>query len=80
MPAFPFAGDAIPEPVWGERIVYSTLNQKMKRVFGATRLALTERLKAIVGFNWAEYELDGVDTTKARAPTRPSASSARMPA
>lgn len=66
IPAFPFAGDAIPEPVWGEREVYSTMDQKMKRVFGASRLALTDRFKAIVGFNWAEYELDAVDNEGTR--------------
>lgn len=66
LPAFPFAGNAIPEPTWGERAVYTTMDQKMKRVFGASRLAVTDRLKAIVGFNWAEYELDAVDNSLAR--------------
>jgi outer membrane receptor for ferric coprogen and ferric-rhodotorulic acid len=60
LPAFPYAGDAIPEPVWDARTVYSTLNQGLTRVFGATRLAVTDRLKAIVGFNHAEYSRDGV--------------------
>ena len=66
LPAFPYAGDAIPEPTWGERTVYTTLDQKMKRVFGASRLAVTDRLKAIVGFNWAEYELDAVNNEDVR--------------
>ena len=48
----------------GRRIVYTTLNQRLTRAFGATRLALTDRLKAIVGFNWAEYHRDGVDNTE----------------
>ena len=61
LPAFPFAGDAIPDPVWGDRIVYNTLNQKLMRVFGATRLAMTDRFKAVVGFNWAKYQRDGAD-------------------
>lgn len=65
LPGFPYAGDAIPEPVWGERAVYTTLNQRMKRLFGATRLSLTDRFKAIVGFNWAEYQRDGADNTGA---------------
>ncbi len=63
LPGFPFAGDAIPEPVWEDRIVYSTLNQRLKRAFGVTRLALTERLKTIIGFNWAEYNRNGIDST-----------------
>lgn len=66
LPPFPFPGDAIPEPEWGEREVYSTMDQKMKRVFGASRLAITDRLKTVVGFNWAEYELDAVDNEGTR--------------
>ncbi|MFT4255782.1 MAG: TonB-dependent siderophore receptor [Pseudoxanthomonas sp.] len=61
LPGFPYAGNAIPEPVWGERYVYTTLNQRLTRVFGASRLSLGERFKAIVGFNWARYERDGSD-------------------
>jgi outer membrane receptor for ferric coprogen and ferric-rhodotorulic acid len=63
MPAFPWPGDHIPEPVWGNLSVYSTLNERLKRAYGATRLSLTDRLKAIVGFNWAEYHRDGVNYT-----------------
>jgi outer membrane receptor for ferric coprogen and ferric-rhodotorulic acid len=66
LPAFPYAGDAIPEPVWGPKAVYTTMDQEMKRAFGATRLALTDRFKAILGFNWAEYTLDAVDNTGQR--------------
>lgn len=66
LPPFPYAGDAIPEPTWGAKAVYTTMDQEMRRVFGATRLALTDRLKAIVGFNWAEYSLDAVDNTLQR--------------
>jgi outer membrane receptor for ferric coprogen and ferric-rhodotorulic acid len=65
LPAFPYAGDAIPEPVWTERTFYSSLNQRLKRAFGATRVSLTERLKAIGGFNWAEYNRNGIDATGA---------------
>ena len=61
MPAFPWTGDVIPEPVWGSLSVYSTLDERLKRAYGATRLSLTERLKAVVGFNWAEYHRDGVN-------------------
>lgn len=66
LPAFPYAGNAIPEPTWGAKQVYTTMDQRMKRVFGATRLALTDRFKAIVGFNWAEYNLDAVDNALSR--------------
>lgn len=61
MPAFPWSGSAIPEPEWGSSSLYSTLNQRVKRAFGATRLAMTDRLKAVIGFNYAEYHRDGVN-------------------
>jgi outer membrane receptor for ferric coprogen and ferric-rhodotorulic acid len=63
LPGFPYAGDAIPEPTWGPRTFYDQLNQGLKRAFAVTRLSFTDRLKAIVGVNWAEYHRDGVDTT-----------------
>lgn len=61
MPGFPWSGDTIPEPVWGSSSVYSTLDERLKRAYGATRLALTDRLKAVVGFNYAEYHREGVN-------------------
>jgi outer membrane receptor for ferric coprogen and ferric-rhodotorulic acid len=60
LPAFPYAGDVIPEPNWAPRLVDSTMNQRLKRAYGATRLALSDRFKAIAGFNWAEYHRDGM--------------------
>jgi outer membrane receptor for ferric coprogen and ferric-rhodotorulic acid len=61
MPGFPWAGDTVAEPQWGELSVYGTLDQRLKRAFGATRLALTDRLKAVVGFNYANYHRDGAN-------------------
>ena len=60
-PVFPWSGNVIPEPEWGSASLYSTLNQRLKRAFGATRLALTDRLKAVVGANYAQYHRDGVN-------------------
>ncbi|KAF1702286.1 TonB-dependent siderophore receptor [Pseudoxanthomonas suwonensis] len=59
LPAFPYPTDAIPEPAWGERTLYSVLDQRLKRVFGATRIAMTDRFKAILGANFAEYRRSG---------------------
>lgn len=59
MPGFPWGGDVIPEPVWGELSTYSTLDERLKRAYGATRLSLTDRFKAVLGVNWAEYHRDG---------------------
>ncbi|MCD9005982.1 TonB-dependent siderophore receptor [Luteimonas sp. XNQY3] len=61
LPGFPYAGNAIPQPTWGERAVYTSLNQRMTRVFGATRLAFTDRFKTILGFNWAQFQRDSAD-------------------
>jgi len=59
LPAFPYAPDAIPEPGWGDASQYSLLNQRLKRAYGAARIALSDRLKAIVGANYAQYRRDG---------------------
>lgn len=61
MPGFPWAGNVVPEPLWGESAVYSTLDERLKRAYGATRLSFTDRLKAVVGFNYAQYHRDGVN-------------------
>ncbi|WP_066097758.1 TonB-dependent siderophore receptor [Xanthomonas massiliensis] len=60
LPGFPYAGNAIPEPVWGARQAPDTLGQRLKRGYGATRVALSDRLKAVVGFNYAAFHRDGV--------------------
>lgn len=59
LPPFPFAGDAIAEPVWGPKTLDSTMNQRLRRAFGATRIEVLPRLKAVIGFNLAEYHRDG---------------------
>lgn len=61
MPAFPWPGDHVAEPVWGESSVYSTLDERLKRAYGATRLSLADKLKAVIGFNYAEYHREGVN-------------------
>ncbi|MGE8233642.1 MAG: TonB-dependent siderophore receptor [Stenotrophomonas sp.] len=59
LPAFPYAGNAIAEPQWGPRTRSNWTNQRLKRGYGATRLSFTDRLKSVIGFNWAEYHRDG---------------------
>jgi outer membrane receptor for ferric coprogen and ferric-rhodotorulic acid len=64
LPAFPFGGDVIPEPVWGAEGFDSLLKQTIKRAYGATRLQLGDRWHTVLGFNWTEYHREGrsVDT------------------
>lgn len=59
LPAFPYAGDTVPEPIWGDELFYSELNQEIKRAYGATRLNFSDRWHAVVGFNFTEYHRDG---------------------
>lgn len=59
LPPFPYSTHAIAEPSWGAPSLYSELDQRLKRAFGATRLALTDRLKAIVGVNYSQYRRQG---------------------
>lgn len=58
-PAFPYGGDVYPEPVWGPRVPSTRGNQKLTRLYGASRLALTDALKAIVGVNAVRLERSG---------------------
>lgn len=59
MPAFPYPGNAMPEPIWGPRYVYDYGDQSMARVYGAVRMSFGERTRAIAGFNRARYHRDG---------------------
>ncbi len=59
LPPFPYPTDAIPEPAWSEPSQYSLLNQRLARVFGATRISLGDRLNLILGANHARYRRAG---------------------
>lgn len=77
LPPFPYPTNAIPEPSWSAFSQSAELDQDLKRVFGATRIALTERFKAIVGANYAEYGREGqsygVDFDESTSHTSPYA-------
>lgn len=59
LPAFPYAGDVYAEPVWGATDVGNDGNQELTRIYAATRLALTDKLKAIGGLNAINLQRDG---------------------
>ncbi len=59
LPAFPYAGDVYAEPVWGATSVGNDGDQSLLRFYAATRLALTDDLKAIAGLNAIKLERDG---------------------
>ncbi|WP_286234561.1 TonB-dependent siderophore receptor [Thalassotalea sediminis] len=60
-PAFPYALDAIPEPVWQDNNVYSKIDVTLKRYFGSTKLNVTEDFFVIAGFNAIDYSRHGVN-------------------
>jgi outer membrane receptor for ferric coprogen and ferric-rhodotorulic acid len=62
LPGFPYAGNAVPEPQWGAKGLSDTTDQRLRRAFGATRLNLTDRVKLIAGFNYAQYHREGIAT------------------
>ena len=59
LPPFPYASDAIPEPAWSDPSLYSVLDQRLGRAFGAARIALGDRLTVIAGANHARYRRSG---------------------
>lgn len=59
LPAFPYAGDVYPEPVWGARTLASEGDQNLTRLYAAGRLQLTDALKGIVGINAIRLVRDG---------------------
>lgn len=59
LPAFPYGGNVFPEPSWGATSVGADGNQLITRLYAATRLALTERLKGIAGANAISLKRDG---------------------
>lgn len=59
LPAFPYAGNVYAEPVWGATSVGNDGEQSLARVYTATRLALTDQLKAIAGLNAIKLKRDG---------------------
>ena len=59
LPPFPYDGDAIPEPVWGEKVLRGATFQHLERIYGSVKLGITDSLSNIIGFNFAEYTRDG---------------------
>ncbi|WP_240008357.1 TonB-dependent siderophore receptor [Pseudaquidulcibacter saccharophilus] len=58
-PAFPYAGNVYPEPVWGARTPSSGGEQKLTRAYFATRLELSDKVKVIIGANAVNLEREG---------------------
>lgn len=59
LPAFPYALDAVAEPDWQERTLYSEIKQNLTRVFGSSKITLHDDLFLIAGFNAIDFERSG---------------------
>ncbi|MCK7596218.1 TonB-dependent siderophore receptor [Microbulbifer sp. CAU 1566] len=57
--SLPYGGDAYPEPNWGGMAPASAGEQELTRIYAATRLSITDELKAIVGVNAIKLAREG---------------------
>jgi len=60
--AFPYALDAFPEPVWGDKTAYADLDVNLSRIFGSTKLNVSDDLFLVLGFNAIDYTREGVNS------------------
>jgi len=60
LPAFPYGGDVYPEPVFGAPTRSGSGHQTLIRLYGVTRIAVTDSVKAILGVNAVKLHREGV--------------------
>jgi outer membrane receptor for ferric coprogen and ferric-rhodotorulic acid len=51
LPGFPYGGNVVAEPVWGNKVLNSDIENQRTRLYSAGAFSLTPDLKAIVGVN-----------------------------
>lgn len=59
LPAFPYDGNVYAEPDWGPRTPSSGGEQALTRLYAASRLAVTDDLRAILGINSVKLAREG---------------------
>jgi outer membrane receptor for ferric coprogen and ferric-rhodotorulic acid len=59
LPAFPYGGNVFAEPAWGAISSRTHGEQQLTRLYAATRLALTDRLKGVFGLNAVQLKREG---------------------
>ncbi|MEP0357681.1 TonB-dependent siderophore receptor [Paraglaciecola sp.] len=62
-PSFPYAADAIAEPVWGDKTLYSDIDMTITRYFGSTKLNITNDLFVVAGFNAIKFTREGTNSS-----------------
>ena len=61
-PAFPYPTNSIPEPEWLDKAKYSDLDVTLTRLFGSTKLNISDDLFIIAGFNAIDYSRKGYNS------------------
>lgn len=59
LPAFPYAGNVYPQPVWSQATPTSDGEQTLTRFYASSRIGLTDALKMLVGLNAVQLERAG---------------------
>lgn len=61
-PAFPYPMDSIPEPAWGQETKYSDIDITLNRVFGSTKINVSNDLFVVAGFNAIDFTREGINS------------------
>ncbi len=59
LPGFPYAGNAIPRPSWGERVLNNVNTQKISRFYLVSQFELSDSVNALMGLNSTKYQRFG---------------------
>lgn len=67
-PAFPYAINSIDEPLWGDKTIYADIDMTINRLFGSTKLNITDNLFVVAGFNAINFTREGVNNINSDSP------------
>lgn len=58
LPALPYAGTVYPEPAWGSPTPNASDERRLTRLYGATRVSLSDDLHLVAGLNVLRFDQD----------------------
>lgn len=61
-PAFPYSINAIAEPTWGDKTQYANIDMTVDRIFGSTKLSISNSLFVVAGFNAIDFTRKGTNS------------------
>jgi outer membrane receptor for ferric coprogen and ferric-rhodotorulic acid len=70
-PAFPYAINAIDEPIWGDKTLYADIDMTINRLFASTKLNIADDFFVVAGFNAINFTREGLNNIDAVAPDEP---------